>query len=90
MCRWSRSFAGGVRRRKESKCGADNDEECKSTILRGSRQSYVGGPVVSSLVAQGNAGAGFASGGYLFPVGMEKGDISHYRPLDPAAALGPD
>ena len=22
------------------KCGADNDEECKATILRGSRQSY--------------------------------------------------
>ena len=62
------------------KCGADNDEECKSTILRGSRQSYVGGPVVRHL-AQGNAGAGFASGGYLFPVGMEKGDMSHYRPL---------
>ena len=62
------------------KCGADNDEECKSTILRGSRQSYVGGPV-SRHLAQGNAGAGFASGGYLFPVGMEKGDISHYRPL---------
>ena len=62
------------------KCGADNDEECKSTILRGSRQSYVGGPVARHL-AQGNAGAGFASGGYLFPVGMEKGDMSHYRPL---------
>ncbi len=62
------------------KCGADNDEECKSTILRGSRQSYVGGPVVRHL-AQGNARAGFASGGYLFPVGMEKGEMSHYRPL---------
>ena len=62
------------------KCGADNDEECKATILRGSRQSYVGGPVNRHL-AQGNAGAGFASGGYLFPVGMEKGDMSHYRPL---------
>ncbi len=62
------------------KCGADNDEECKATILRGSRQSYVGGPVARHL-AQGNAGAGFASGGYLFPVGMEKGDMSHYRPL---------
>ncbi len=62
------------------KCGADNDEECKATILRGSRQSYVGGPVARHL-AQGNAGAGFASGGYLFPVGMEKGNMSHYRPL---------
>ncbi len=63
-----------------SKCGADNNEECKATILRGSRQSYVGGPVARHLL-QGNAGAGFASGGYLFPVGMEKGDMSHYRPL---------
>ena len=62
------------------KCGADNDEECKATILRGSRQSYVGGPIARHLL-QGNAGAGFASGGYLFPVGMEKGDMSHYRPL---------
>ena len=62
------------------KCGADNDEECKATILRGSRQSYVGGPVARHLL-QGNAGAGFASGGYLFPVGMQKGDMSHYRPL---------
>ncbi len=62
------------------KCGADNDEECKATILRGSRQSYIGGPVARHLL-QGNAGAGFASGGYLFPVGMQKGDMSHYRPL---------
>ena len=63
-----------------SKCGADNDEECKATILRGSRQSYIGGPVARHLL-QGTAGDGFASGGYLFPVGMEKGDMSHYRPL---------
>ncbi len=63
-----------------SKCGDKNNEACKATILRGSRQSYVGGPVARHLL-QGNAGAGFASGGYLFPVGMEKGDMSHYRPL---------
>ncbi len=62
------------------KCGADNDEECKATILRGSRQSYAATPVVRHL-AQGTAGAGFASGGYLFPVGREKGDMPHYRPL---------
>ncbi len=63
-----------------SKCGDKNNEACKATILRGSRQSYVGGPVARHLL-QGNAGAGFASGGYLFPVGMQKGDMSHYRPL---------
>ncbi len=63
-----------------SKCGDKNNEACKATILRGSRQSYIGGPVARHLL-QGTAGAGFASGGYLFPVGMEKGDMSHYRPL---------
>ena len=63
-----------------SKCGADNDEACQVTILRGSSQSYVGGPVVRHLL-QGNAGAGFESGGYLYPVGMEEGAASHYRPL---------
>ncbi len=63
-----------------SKCGDKNNEACKATILRGSRQSYAATPVVRHL-AQGTAGAGFASGGYLFPVGMEKGDMSHYRPL---------
>ena len=69
-----------------SKCGDKNNEACKATILRGSRQSYVGGPVVRHLL-QGNAGAGFASGGYLFPVGMDhKTDqdtltLSYYLPL---------
>ncbi len=62
------------------KCGADNDEACQATILRGSSQSYVGGPVVRHLL-QGTAGAGFESGGYLYPVGMEEGAVSHYRPL---------
>ncbi len=63
-----------------SKCGDKNNEACKATILRGSRQSYAATPVVRHLL-QGVSGAGFASGGYLFPVGMEKGDMSHYRPL---------
>ncbi len=67
-----------------SKCGDKNNEACKATILRGSRQSYVGGPVVRHL-AQGTAGAGFASGGYLFPVGMEhktdQDTLFHYLPL---------
>ena len=66
------------------KCGADNDEECKATILRGSRQSYAATPVVRHLL-QGVSGAGFASGGYLFPVGMDhktdQDTLSHYRPL---------
>ena len=63
-----------------SKCGADNDEACKGTILRGSRQSYIGGPVARHLL-QGTAGDGSKSGGYLFPVGKEEGDQSRYRPL---------
>ncbi len=67
-----------------SKCGADSDEECKGTILRGSRQSYVGGPVARHLL-QGTAGDGFKSGGYLFPVGMDhktdQDTLSYYRPL---------
>ncbi len=66
------------------KCGADNDEACKGTILRGSRQSYIGGPVARHLL-QGTAGDGFKSGGYLFPVGMDhktdQDTLSHYRPL---------
>ena len=66
------------------KCGADNDEECKASILRGSRQSYVGGPVARHLL-QGTAGDGFKSGGYLFPVGMDhktdRDTLSYYRPL---------
>ncbi len=63
-----------------SKCGADSDEECKASILRGSWQSYIGGPVARHLL-QGTAGDGFKSGGYLFPVGREEGDMSYYRPL---------
>ncbi len=67
-----------------SKCGADNDEECKASILRGSRQSYIGGPVARHLL-QGTAGDGFKSGGYLFPVGREhktdQDTLSYYRPL---------
>ena len=67
-----------------SKCGAENDEECKGTILRGSRQSYIGGPVARRLL-QGTAGDGFQSGGYLFPVGMDhktdRDTLSYYRPL---------
>ncbi len=67
-----------------SKCGADNDEECKASILRGSRQSYIGGPVARHLL-QGTAGDGFKSGGYLFPVGRDhktdQDTLSYYRPL---------
>ena len=65
-------------------CGSDSRQTCKASILRGSRQSYVGGPVARHLL-QGTAGDGFKSGGYLFPVGMEhktdQDTLSHYRPL---------
>ncbi len=67
-----------------NKCGADNDEACKASILRGSRQSYAVMPVVRHIL-QGTAGTGAASGGYLFPVGMDhktdQDTLSHYRPL---------
>ncbi len=61
-------------------CGSDRKQKCKASILRGSGQSYSATPVVRDLL-QGSAGTGAESGGYLFPVGMEEGDMSHYRPL---------
>ncbi len=76
-----RELRGRLSAQTGSKCGADNDEKCKATILRGSRQSHMASVPVVRHMLQGTAGAGFASGGYLFPVGMEKGDMSHYRPL---------
>ena len=76
---------GRLSAQEGEKCGADNNEACQATILRGSSQSYVGGPVVRHLL-QGTAGAGFESGGYLYPVGTEevgteKDTVSYYRPL---------
>ena len=71
---------GRLSAQEGDKCGADNDDPCQATILRGSSQSYVGVPVVRHLL-QGTAGAGFESGGYLYPVGMKEGAVSHYRPL---------
>ncbi len=75
-----RELRGRLSAQEGDKCGADNGEPCQGTILRGSSQSYVGVPVVRHLL-QGTAGAGFESGGYLFPVGTEEGEVSHYRPL---------
>ncbi len=75
---------GRLSAQEGNKCGADRDEACKASILRGSRQSYASTPVVRDLL-QGTAGTGFASGGYLFPVGMDhktdQDTLSHYRPL---------
>ncbi len=65
-------------------CGSDSKQTCKASILRGSRQSYAVTPVVRHIL-QGTAGTGGASGGYLFPVGMEhktdQDTLSYYRPL---------
>ncbi len=61
-------------------CGSDSKQKCKASILRGSGQSYAVAPVVRDLL-QGTAGTGAESGGYLFPVGMEKEEMSYYRPL---------
>ncbi len=61
-------------------CGLDQDETCQASILRGSRQSYAAIPMVRHLL-QGTAGTGSESGGYLFPVGLQEGEMSWYRPL---------
>ena len=72
---------GRLSAQEGSTCGANRDEACQASILKGSVQSYMASvPMVRHLL-QGNAGAGFASGGYLFPVGREQGEGSHYRPL---------
>ena len=55
-------------------------------VMRGSRDSYVNGPITRA-VAVGHAGGGSVTGGYLFPVGSANTDstatrqVDHFRPL---------
>ena len=62
------------------KCGADEDEACKFSISRGSRQSHALVPFARHL-EHGNSGEGAMSGGYLFPVGVATENGFNYRPL---------
>ena len=62
------------------KCGADEDEACKFSISRGSRQSHALVPFTRHL-EHGNSGDGATSGGYLFPVGVTTENGFNYRPL---------
>ena len=65
---------------ESKKCGPDEDEVCKFSISRGSRQSHASVPFTRHL-EHGNSGEGAVSGGYLFPVGLSKEQVPHYRPL---------
>ena len=72
---------GRMQAQEGKECGSDRKQTCKASILRGSRQSYAAITPVTRHLRQGTAGSGAESGGYLFPVGMEKGDMFYYRPL---------
>ena len=69
-----------VRGRNNALTTCDDDENCASVIMGGSRRAHMTAGV-SRYVMKGNSGAGEMSGGYLFPVGGMSGDRSHYRPL---------
>ena len=71
---------GRISAREGQKCGLNNQQTCKASILGGSGWSYASIPVARDLL-QGNAGTGAESGGYLFPVGIDQDSISYYRPL---------
>ena len=69
-----------VRGRNNALTTCDDDENCASVIMGGSRRAHATAGV-SRYVVKGNSGAGEMSGGYLFPVGGMSGDRAHYRPL---------
>ena len=69
-----------VRGRNNALTTCDDDENCASVIMGGSRRAHMTAGV-SRYVMKGNSGAGEMSGGYLFPVGGMSGDRAHYRPL---------
>ena len=69
-----------VRGRNNALTTCDDDENCASVIMGGSRRAHMTAGV-SRYVMKGNSGAGEMSGGYLFPVGGMSGDRGHYRPL---------
>ena len=69
-----------VRGRNNALTTCDDDENCASVIMGGSRRAHATAGV-SRYVMKGNSGAGEMSGGYVFPVGGMNGDRAHYRPL---------
>ena len=69
-----------VRGRNNALTTCDDDENCASVIMGGSRRAHMTAGV-SRYVMKGNSGEGEMSGGYLFPVGGMNGDRAHYRPL---------
>ena len=69
-----------VRGRNNALTTCDDDENCASVIMGGSRRAHMTAGV-ARYVMKGNSGAGEMSGGYLFPVGGMSGDRAHYRPL---------
>ncbi len=69
-----------VRGRNNALTTCDDDENCASVIMGGSRRAHATAGV-SRYVMKGNSGEGELSGGYLFPVGGMSGDRAHYRPL---------
>ena len=69
-----------VRGRNNALTTCDDDENCASVIMGGSRRAHATAGV-SRYVMKGSSGEGELSGGYLFPVGGMSGDRAHYRPL---------
>ena len=69
-----------LRGRNNALTTCDDDENCASVIMGGSRRAHATAGV-SRYVMKGNSGEGEMSGGYLFPVGGMSGDRAHYRPL---------
>ena len=69
-----------VRGRNNALTTCDDDENCASVIMGGSRRAHMTAGV-GRHVMKGNSGEGEMSGGYLFPVGGMSGDRAHYRPL---------
>ncbi len=69
-----------LRGRNNALTTCDDDENCASVIMGGSRRAHMTAGVARHVM-KGNSGAGEMSGGYLFPVGGMNGDRAHYRPL---------
>ncbi len=60
---------------------AGRNSASAGTVMLGSRDSYVNGPIARA-VGEGNAGGGVVTGGYLFPVGSANADETASRMVD--------
>ena len=69
---------------EELQASNSHRSEKPATIIQGSRNSYVDGPVTRSVSA-GISGSGVETGGYLFPVGVrhevEGRSVDRFRPF---------